>query len=91
MRIPTVEEVGLLLAHADSPRVSTRHGFRAYVALCAFAGLRKAEAAAVQVGDVDFLRRQLTVSRQLQRDGSTYAVRPLVVGTTRAARQAMTT
>ena len=49
MRIPTVEEVGLLLSHADSPRVSTRKGFRAYVALCAFAGLRKGEAASVQV------------------------------------------
>ena len=72
MRIPSVEEVGLLLAHADSTRVSTRKGFRAYVALCAFAGLRKGEAAAVQVGDIDFLRRQLAVSRQLQRDGSDY-------------------
>lgn len=75
MRIPTVEQVGMLLAHADSNRVSTRHGFRAYVALCAFAGLRKGEAAGVQVGDIDFIRRQLTVSRQLQRHGDTYAVR----------------
>jgi integrase len=83
MRIPTVEEVGLLLSHADSPRVSTRKGFRAYVALCAFAGLRKGEAAAVQVGDIDFLRRQLTVSRQLQRDGSSYVVRPPKYGSER--------
>ena len=83
MRIPTVEEVGLLLSHADSPRVSTRQGFRAYVALCAFAGLRKGEAAAVQVGDIDFLRRQMTVSRQLQRDGATYAVRPPKYGSER--------
>lgn len=75
MQIPTVEEVGQLLAHADSTRVSTRKGFRAYVALCAFAGLRKGEAAGVQVGDIDFLRRTLKVSRQLQRDGSTYVVR----------------
>lgn len=75
MRIPTVAQVGLLLAHTDSTRVSTRHGFRAYVALCAFAGLRKGEATAVQVGDVDFSRRQLTVSRQLQRDGETFVVR----------------
>ncbi len=43
--------------------------------MCAFAGLRTGEAAAVQVGDIDFLRRQLKVSRQLQRDGTTYAVR----------------
>ena len=75
MRIPTVEQVGRLLAHADSTRVSTRHGFRAYVALCAFAGLRKGEAAGVQVGDLDFVRRQLTVSRQLQRHGDTFAIR----------------
>ncbi len=75
MRIPTVAQVGLLLAHADSRRVSTRHGFRAYVALCAFSGLRKGEAAAVQVGDIDFARRQLAISRQLQRDGDTFVVR----------------
>ena len=75
MRIPTVEEVGLLLAHADSPRVSTRTGFRAYVALCAFAGLRKGEAAAVQVGDIDFLRRQLTVVAAVAARRRTYVVR----------------
>jgi integrase len=83
MRIPSVTEVGLLLHHADSARVSTRKGFRAYVALCAFAGLRKGEAAAVQVGDIDFLRRQLNVSRQLQRDGATYVVRPPKYGSER--------
>ena len=83
MRITSVDEVGRLLAHADSTRVSTRKGFRAYVALCAFAGLRKGEAAAVQVGDINFLRRQLTVSRQLQRDGSEYALRPPKYGSER--------
>ena len=83
MRVPTVEEVGRLLLYADSARVSTRKGFRAYVALCAFAGLRKGEAAAVQVGDIDFLRRQLNVSRQLQRDGATYMVRPPKFGSER--------
>lgn len=83
MRIPTVGEVGALLSHADSARVSTRKGFQAYVALCAFAGLRKGEAAAIQLGDIDFLRRQLTVSRQLQRDGTTYAVRPPKYGSER--------
>jgi integrase len=35
--------------------------------LCAFAGLRLGEAAAVKLEDVDFLRRTLTVSRQVQR------------------------
>jgi integrase len=83
MRVPSVSEVGLLVAHADSTRVSTRKGFSAYVALCAFAGLRKAEAAAVQVGDIDFLRRQLNVSRQLQRNGSEYAIRPPKYGSER--------
>lgn len=83
MRIPTTEDVGRLLAHADSARVSTRKGFRAYVALCAFAGLRMGEAAGVQVGDIDFLRRQLTVTRQLQRDGTSFAVRPPKYGSER--------
>lgn len=76
MGIPTPEEVGLLIAHADSGRVSTRKGFRAYVQLCAFAGLRKGEASGVQVGDIDFLRRTLRVERQIQRDGSTFKVCP---------------
>ncbi|WAC65752.1 site-specific integrase [Agrococcus sp. SL85] len=42
--------------------------FRLYVALCAFAGLRVGETSGVQLGDVDFLRRQLHVQRQIQRD-----------------------
>jgi integrase len=37
------------------------------MALCAFAGLRLGEAAALRVDDVDFLRRTLTVARQVQR------------------------
>lgn len=41
--------------------------FRAFVGLCAFAGLRLGEAAALQVGDVDFLRRQVHVRLQVQR------------------------
>jgi integrase len=83
MTIPTLDEVGRLVANADRGRVSTRRGFRAYVALCAFAGLRKGEAAAVKVGDIDFLRRQLTVSRQLQRDGSGYSIRAPKYGSER--------
>jgi integrase len=39
------------------------------IGLCAFAGLRLGEAAAVKVDDIDFLRRTLTVSRQVQRAG----------------------
>ncbi len=34
--------------------------------MCAFAGLRLGEAAGVLLGDVDFLRRTLTVERQIQ-------------------------
>lgn len=83
MRIPNVAQVGSLLAHADSNRVSTRQGFRAYVALCAFAGLRKGEAAGVQIGDIDLSLRRLTLSRQLQRDGATFAVRLPTYGSER--------
>ncbi|MCW2651572.1 MAG: phage integrase family protein [Mycobacterium sp.] len=41
--------------------------FRPLIGLCAFAGLRLGEAAAVQLDDIDFLRRTLTISRQVQR------------------------
>ena len=83
MRIPTVEEVGQLLACDDSERVSTRKGFRPYVALCAFAGLRLGEASGVKVGGIDFLRRELKISRQIQRDGSGYKVAPPKYGSER--------
>lgn len=59
MEIPTAEQVGKLLA-AAAPH------FRAFVALCAFAGLRLGEAAALRLSDVNFLRRQITVSRQMR-------------------------
>jgi integrase len=52
--------VGRLLEAADG-------SFRPLLALCAFAGLRLGEAAGVQVGDIDFLRRTLVVARQAQR------------------------
>jgi integrase len=60
MTIPTVEQVGALMSSAAEL-------FQPFVALCAFAGLRLGEAAAVQVGDIDFLRRTLHVQRQVQR------------------------
>ncbi|WP_053352236.1 tyrosine-type recombinase/integrase [Leucobacter musarum] len=59
MEIPTAQQVGALLSGADSH-------FRALVALCAFAGLRLGEAAALRLSDVDFLRRQITVARQMR-------------------------
>ncbi len=60
MSIPTPEEVGRLMAVADER-------FRAFIALCAFAGLRLGEASGMQLGDVNFLRKTLFVSRQVQR------------------------
>lgn len=59
MTIPTPEEMARILA-ACSP------SFRPFVAVCAFAGLRLGEAAGVRVTDVDFLRRTITVGRQVQ-------------------------
>lgn len=59
MTLPTTEQVAAILAGSEE-------WFRPLVALAAFAGLRLGEAAAVQVGDVDFLRRTLTVQRQVQ-------------------------
>src|SRR5829696_6506879 len=58
MTLPTPAQVGAILEAADGP-------FRAFVGLCGFAGLRLGEAAAVRVGDVDFLRRTLTVARHV--------------------------
>jgi integrase len=60
MTLPGTAQVRALLDAAPGE-------WRAFVALCAFAGLRLGEAAALQVGDIDFLRRTLTVARQVQR------------------------
>jgi len=69
MRIPTPDQLGAILAAADDR-------FRAYVAVCALAGLRRGEASALQVGDVDFLKRRICVARQVQRpDGRTVEIR----------------
>ncbi|WIG18373.1 tyrosine-type recombinase/integrase [Kocuria rosea] len=58
--LPTPEQVQAVLdASSDS--------FRTFVALAAFAGLRLGEAAAVQVGDIDFEAKRLHVARQVQR------------------------
>jgi integrase len=77
MTIPSHRQVREILAAADEE-------FRPFVALCVFAGLRLGEAAAVQLGDVDFLRRRLTVSRQVQRaNGGRVDVRPPKYGSER--------
>lgn len=68
MSIPTSADVAKVLRAAEPERrPKSRPGFTAYVALCAFAGLRRGEALGVQVGDIDFLGRTLRVARQLQR------------------------
>lgn len=59
LTIPTPEQVQAIMIAADDR-------FRPFVALCAFAGLRHGETAAVQVGDIDYLRRTLHVVRQAQ-------------------------
>lgn len=64
MTIPTTEQVGKALEAAP-------HWFAPFISVCAFAGLRLGEAAGLQLGDVDFLRRTIRVSRQIQ--GSTKA------------------
>lgn len=61
MVIPTPAQVRQLLDHAAVPWLRT------FMALAAFAGLRLGEAAGLQLGDVDFLRRLLHVTRQVQR------------------------
>lgn len=70
MRIPDAAYVGSTIVAADP-------WFRSFIALCAFAGLRSSEAAAVQVGDIDFLRRKLNMRRQTQwSKGSVSVVSP---------------
>jgi integrase len=62
MAVPSPADVGKIITAADV-------WFRPFIGLCAFAGLRLGEAAAIKLEDVDFLRRTLTVSRQVQRAG----------------------
>jgi integrase len=70
MRIPTPETVRKIMAAAEA-------WFAPFIGLCALAGLRLGEAAGVQADDIDFLRKTLTVSRQVQRAGAGKAdVRP---------------
>lgn len=59
MRIPTPEQVGAALLEAPVH-------FHAFVAVCAFAGLRLGEAAGLQLGDINFLRRTMSIQRQIQ-------------------------
>lgn len=77
MTLPSVQQVTVILNNAGER-------FRPLVALAAFAGLRLGEAAAVQVADVDFLRRTLAVRRQVQRvTGGALEIRPPKYGSER--------
>lgn len=59
MAVATSEQVGRLLTVTE-PRM------RAFIGVCAFGGLRLGEASGLKLEDVDFLRRQLRVERQVQ-------------------------
>jgi len=59
IKIPTPEQIGAALLEAPAH-------FHAFVAVCAFAGLRLGEAAGLQLGDLDFLRRTMSIRRQIQ-------------------------
>lgn len=60
MRIPTPEQVAAARGACPDP------SFIGFIAICAYAGLRLGEAAGLQVSDVDFLRREIRVRRQIQ-------------------------
>jgi len=68
MTLPSTAQVRALLDAVPGQ-------WRAFVAVCAFAGLRLGEASALRVSDVDFLRRTITVSRQVQGYGARTEVR----------------
>lgn len=59
IKLPTPEQVGAALLEVPD-------NFHGFVAVCAFAGLRLGEAAGLQLRDVDFLRRTLSIQRQIQ-------------------------
>lgn len=62
LSIPSPDDISRCLAVSEDR-------FRAFMAVCALAGLRLGEAAALQFGDVDYARQQLHVRRQVQRAG----------------------
>lgn len=77
LNLPTSAEVRKLLDSSDSQ-------FKAFIALCAFAGLRLGEAAALQVADLDLEARSLQVSRQVQRvNGASVEIRAPKYGSER--------
>jgi integrase len=59
MRVPSPAEVRIIRGAIDP-------AWAAFVDVMAYAGLRIGEAAGLQVGDIDFLRRTIHVQRQIQ-------------------------
>ena len=59
MVIPTADEVGAVIRAAHD-------GYAALIAVCAFAGLRRGEASTLRLPDVDFLGKEIRVTRQVQ-------------------------
>lgn len=76
MRIPTAAEIGRLSA-------SDVTGAKLLVAVCAFAGLRRGEAAALRFTDFDFLGRSLRVARQTRQAAGKREVAPPKYGSER--------
>ncbi len=62
MLIPTPDEVGAAMRACED----IEPWFAGFVAVCAFAGLRRGEASALRVSDVDFMRMEIRVERQVQ-------------------------
>ncbi|MDX1873996.1 site-specific integrase [Mycolicibacterium sp. 120266] len=77
MVIPTTAQVGAVLHHAPER-------FSAFVAVCAFGGLRLGEAGGLRVSDINFMRREIRVQRQVQMvTGGGVDIRPPKYGSER--------
>lgn len=62
MAIPTAQEVGAAIRATTDIEPS----YGAFIAVCGFAGLRRGEASALKISDIDFMRREIHVQRQVQ-------------------------
>jgi integrase len=77
MVVPTTTQVGEALHRAPER-------FAAFVAVCAFGGLRLGEAAGLRVSDINFMRREVHVRRQAQLvNGGGVDIRPPKYGSER--------
>ncbi len=62
MSIPSPEQVGAAMRACED----IEPWYATFIAVCAFAGLRRGEVSALKVSDVDFLRKEIRVQRQVQ-------------------------